>query len=210
MRYFLLFTFSLFLCFPTFAQNAVNTTKPEARTEIEELLGTAKPKKEPQSIQDFANLHYLNCTQTQHPILAGEDLERACACTKDKFRENMDLNQIREMQNNTKEGQYQQSRMLLFVYAPCIKFPLQMMLSIQCMNNTKNKYLMKNQPNTCGCIATRVSKAATDLIPQYIETAIKLRIDLSRPFDILVRPVHIDSYLSSHTSQCLREFEDIY
>ncbi len=208
MRLFLLTIFTLSFHWNAYAQNP---PPPKAIEQIEELLGKKKQETtEPVTLNQFANKHFNNCSNTKHPIIIGQDLLRLCACTRDRFLENMSIPQIRAMQKNDDEGRYQKSRMLLFVYAPCIKFPLNRMISTTCMRNVQNKYLMKSQSATCQCIADRVSEASYKLIGKYMQGIIKLKMEDREPLNLLVKENHFNDLMFNHTKQCLREFEGIY
>mgnify|MGYP001798203450 CR=1 FL=1 len=134
---------------------AADSSRPRGTLDLDpqqdvlELLDQApkqeeqKTVPEPQTINDFANQYYGDCVKQGHPILRGVDLELMCGCASAQISENMTVQQMQERLENTEAGQQQRSRMLLFVYTPCIQYPIKSYTHRQCVNDPEIKFSMK-------------------------------------------------------------------
>ncbi len=160
-------------------------------------------------VTNYARKYYSNCVQAKHPILEGADLQLLCSCTAAKFTEVMSASEIEEMQQPTSEGQHQRNRMLMFVYAPCIEFPTRAMIMNECMSKTQNQYMMKNQVQTCECLADGVAKDMAELAPQYIEQAIRKNPKDLDPLALLLNSDAYEKRSIYHTRVCLSKYEGL-
>ena len=201
---------------PAFAQtiylqpNKTQKEAPKADEQIDELLGKKAPQQAPQTLGEYARAYHQNCLATDHPILAGKDLEDLCGCTANNFLDVMTLEQVLEMQQSTSEGLFQRNRMLLFVYAPCIEYPTRTMILKECMGQTRNKFFMKNQSATCSCLANGVAEDLKELAPKYIENALRRNEKTLDPLGLLMNSDHFDERMRYHTRRCLADHEGIY
>ncbi len=134
---------------------------------------TKKKAAPPETINDFANLYYKNCTKQEHPILKGKSLELLCGCTSAQIPQNMSVKQMRDMQENTPEGEHQRSRMLLFVYTPCIQYPTKALVRKQCLDNPEVKAGMKQYKRVCECLADGMAGFMKEEAPRYVEMAMR-------------------------------------
>lgn len=110
-----------------------------------------------ENIHTFAEQYYQNCLQKDDPVLKGESLKALCQCSAQKIPDVMTVKQVKQMQEETAEGQLQRNRMAIHVYAPCMKHPTQAMLLNNC---NANKAALKDYPNggaICTCMADKVA-----------------------------------------------------
>lgn len=87
--------------------------------------------------KDAANAYYRNCKAQSDPRLRPETQEELCACTAVQMMEKMSVQEVQTMSHNDQSGRMALNKMLVEVYAPCINFPVQDMISEECMNDPK-------------------------------------------------------------------------
>lgn len=127
----------------------------------------------PQSIKAFANQYFENCQKQQHPVLNGENLEMLCACSSAKVTQVMTTDNVKDMQQDTSEGQYQRNRLLTDVYIPCMEFPTQALLLDTCLKNPNVGQKMRNGAQICKCMAGGVSAYMVKEAPKYVRQALQ-------------------------------------
>lgn len=176
---------------------------PEER--IEEMLG--EKKDDLQTLQDYTDAFYNNCVNTQHAILGGKDLAFMCRCASTKFSQEMSVEQIQEIQKGTPEGQYQNIRMLSFVYQPCLEAPIYAMITKSCISNPQNKYLMKHPEATCACLGANVAGGIKEAAPIYIEAVAGGQYQDVGPLDLLVNIKEFESKYEHFSKRCVKKFE---
>ncbi len=184
---------------------------PEQQDDVLDLLGEspsvealqAEPKA--QTINDFANAYYKNCMKQQDPILQGESLGMMCACTAAKVSDTMSVKNMQAMQNNDAEGKLQRSRMLMFVYTPCIEYPTQALITNQCLNNEGVRSSMKNYQRVCECLGDGMAKFMREKAPKYIEAAIRRNQNDLDPLKHLMQSRVFDEQSQYHMRSCINK-----
>jgi len=216
MRIFYLFFGSFFLITPAFAQGAyvpprnapnIGPTPSTPQGELDELLDGKKVIRQPETIADYTYLHYKQCLATEHPILAGKDLQRMCSCTAANFSKTMSVADIREIEAGSAEGVFQRNRLLYFVYAPCVPPIIAKMVTSQCMSNKKNAYMMKNQGGMCACLGDRMETKFEEIVPAYIQDSMLFPSSPPNPLDLLVHERTFETQLRHFTNTCLFKYE---
>lgn len=178
--------------------------------ELKDETPLAEHEKEPPpeaTIEDFANRYYQNCAAQQHPILQGESKELLCGCTAAQLPKAMTVDQVREMQEDTPEGQFQRNRMMMFVYAPCIEHPTRALVLDQCMNDIKVRSAMKNFKTVCGCLADKMASYMKERAPTAIETSIRQNQTDTDPLRTLLESPAFDEMSRAKMSECIALYE---
>ena len=185
---------------------------PQQDQELLELLDEApapaeKPAPEPQSINDFANVYYKNCLAQDHPTLKEDQLTMLCACTAANIPGTMTVQNMRDMQTNTAEGQTQRARMLMFVYTPCIEFPTKALVMQQCLSDPKVKSGMKHYYKVCDCLSDGMAKFMKERAPKTVETALnRNKTDLD-PLRLLLESPAFEEESKYHMTTCVQTHE---
>lgn len=151
-----------------------------------------------------ANDFYKNCIAQEHPILKGEMLELFCGCTSAKMTETMTPEQVAIMNTDSKEGQYQRNRMLMFVYTPCIAYPTEALVTQQCLSQ-KDK--MKRPLKTCPCVGKGMGEYMTLHAPKVIERALRRNAKDLDPLRMLLESRSFDDQAQYYMSQCIAKHE---
>lgn len=159
------------------------------------------------TIEDFAGRYYQNCMAQDHPLLQGENLELLCGCTAAQLSKVMTVEQVRQMQEDTADGQYQRNRMMMFVYAPCIEHPTRALVLDQCMNDPKVRGAMKNFKTVCNCLADGMAAFMKERAPGVIESAIKYNEKDIDPLRRLLESKAFDDMSQAKMRECIALYE---
>lgn len=202
MRAFILFLTFLGFLFPV-AGMAAEVYIHKDTGKIEVTPEGVPEEQAPADINAFANAYYQNCTKKEHPIIKGEDLQMLCACTAAKIPDVMNVEQMEALQTNTSEGQYQRNRMLMFVYTPCIEYPVVALVKDSCMNNPKIKTNMSEYKKVCSCLADHMAEFVSTQAPKTIEAALKRDPRDIDPLALLVNGEAFERQSAIHMKECL-------
>ena len=194
----------------SYAQGTVSDPLQESEMtseeQIEQMLDG--PKGELETLKSYTDAFYNNCAETKHPIVGGGDLAFLCRCASAKFAKEMSVENIKEIQKGTLEGDFQKLRLLNFVYAPCLEGPIFLMIKKSCLNNQKNRYLMNNPEFTCGCVAKGVTnETITKASPKYIEGFAKGVYQDVPPLELLVNTQTFERNYRHFSKYCVKKFE---
>lgn len=191
----------------TAAQEEFLSADPDLNELLDEAPPVAAPRREPTTIEDFANRYYSNCVAQDHPFLRGEDVKLLCGCTSAKIPENMTVQQMRDMQDNTQEGQTQRARMLMFVYTPCISYPTRALVNDQCINNPEIKSTLKHYQDVCRCLGDSMADYMDERAPDAMEAALTRNMTDVDPLRTLMESKGFEKYSSFYMKKCVEKHE---
>lgn len=105
----------------------------------------------------MANAYYENCTSKQDPRMSPQSQQAMCACTSVKMMENLSVQDIAVMGQNNQAGRNMLNKMMLDVYAPCMQYPVEDMISVSCLKDDKidKMNLRMDKNKLCSCMAKR-------------------------------------------------------
>jgi len=105
--------------------------------------------------KEQANNFYLNCKGKQDTRMRPESQDAMCACTSAAVMQAMSLEDIQVMSGNTPESRIALNKMLLHVYAPCMSYPVQDLVGMQCLSDPNIDKMGVKIPkeSLCSCIA---------------------------------------------------------
>ncbi|USO06346.1 MAG: hypothetical protein H6859_03930 [Rhodospirillales bacterium] len=163
------------------------------------------PEAVPQTINEFANAYYKNCMNKQHPVLDSENLQTLCACTAAKIPGVMSVKDMRAMQNDDDEGRLQRSRMLLFVYTPCIEYPTRALIINQCLNTPDVQNTIKNYQRVCTCLGDGMAQFMREKAPKYVEVALNRNPDTLDPLGMLMKSKAYEQESRYYLQRCIQK-----
>jgi hypothetical protein len=111
MRLFLLLAVLMTIAMPASAQDMLKDAR-EADP-AENILGD---KKDPEDINDYATKYYQSCVAANQTDNLKEYVETQCGCTSAEMTKFMTLKDMQNLFKKTKEGDFQQSRVILLAY----------------------------------------------------------------------------------------------
>lgn len=160
----------------------------------------------PRDINEFANAYYNNCLKKQHPLLDADSQEDLCACTAANIPQTMSVENMKAMQNADDEGRLQRSRMLMFVYTPCIEYPTRSLILNQCLNNPDVAGKIKNYQQICSCLGDGMAEFMRDEAPRFIENEIRKNPDSVDPLGYMMRTPLYQNRSEYYLRQCIRKY----
>lgn len=103
---------------------------------------------------------YNNCVAKRDPRMTEDHQKEFCACSAVKMQEKMTLEETQTMFKPGQEGRDMLNKMLIHVYAPCMRYPIQDQIQAQCMKDPKVASLSKdNDPEKlCACMGSQTGK----------------------------------------------------
>ncbi len=103
-----------------------------------------------------AKTYYANCMAKGDPRLTAESHEALCACTAAAMQKSMTVEDVQEMNASTPESRDKLNKMLTEVYAPCMSYPVQDLVTAQCQQDEKIKLMgLKDMGGLCSCMGKR-------------------------------------------------------
>lgn len=158
-------------------------------------------------MKDFSNAYYKNCMAQDHPILKGESLKLLCGCTAAKLPEAMTIPQLQAMATSTAEGDLQRSRMMMFVYAPCMEHPTKALILDQCMGDPKVRNGLKHANRVCECLGDEMGKFMKERGPRVIEGALRRNVKDLDPLGSLMQSKAFDKASQAALQDCMALYE---
>ena len=164
------------------------------------------------SSKELANKYFTSCMSKHDPIMTKFSQEMLCGCTSAKIQETMNIEEIRAMFTNTKEGAFQRSRVMAFIYVPCMEYPVYDLLNNECIGNEEIRKNLKNYNKVCSCLAENMSKFITKEGSNILSSS--PRNNIPNP-DALMQSTLADFMNSEayerkasyHTSVCIQKHE---
>ncbi len=105
--------------------------------------------------KEQGNNYYYNCKSKPDPRMRPESQDAMCACTSVMMMEKMTVEEVQVMMGDTPQSRQALNKMLIEVYAPCMNYPVQDLVGMQCLEDKKIDALGSNVPKEelCGCVA---------------------------------------------------------
>lgn len=174
MRTFLLFTVVLFVSFNAQAQGLFK----EQNQALTELLDTSKM---PKNMNDYANIYFMKCMQSNNISELQPYMIAQCACTSAEIQKNMTFPQMEKLFNNRTRDDYYYTRFMTLAYVPCLRYSMHDLAYDLCKNKKSNS------ENQCKCVGKGVADhfsvpGAISLIPGYTGGGFSLTDTVDNPF----------------------------
>jgi hypothetical protein len=160
---------------------------------------------EAQTPEEFANGFFRDCIRQDHPILRGGHLEMFCGCTSAKITETMTLKEMKATKRDSEHGQFQRNRMLMFVYAPCLAYPVREMTIEQCLGN---KDTLKDSTGTCTCAGDKISEYILIESPKVIERMISYNKLSGDPISQFLESAELELHNKEYMTHCVAQYEE--
>ena len=107
--------------------------------------------------KEMATAYFKNCVLKDGGIISASSQKKLCACTSARMVDAFTLEDMRDMGGNDQKARDAINKMIVNVYAPCIKAPAQDYYRSVCMNNPDTKKLTSNTEPLCSCMAYEVA-----------------------------------------------------
>ncbi len=124
--------------------------------------------------KETANAYYNNCMLTPDKRMSKDTHMMLCSCTSVKMMETMTIEDIQVMAQQSQAGRDMLNKMLLNVYAPCMNFPVQDLVELECLQDKKIDMagVKMDRSALCHCVAKKTgtwfSSTGTALMAKVI------------------------------------------
>lgn len=162
-----LYAFLILLTFMTAPARAQDILRDHRADDPSALLDGNIQK--PETEADYANLYYERCLRSNEDPVMKEYVATQCACTSVKMMEFMNLKDMEALFTRTQEGNFQQARILMLAYAPCMYDSVYDFVFDGCYFSKENQQTVRHRRAVCECyagdMANHVAKNGYKFIP---------------------------------------------
>ena len=108
----------------------------------------------------MANNFFASCLNRQDPRMSPDTQEAMCACNAAMIMQNMTVEEVQTMKEQTQAGRDMLNKMLLEVYTPCINYPVHDLVEAECLRNENidKAGIAMPKAEICGCTAKKMSE----------------------------------------------------
>ena len=109
--------------------------------------------------KEQANAYYVNCKSKPDPRMKPESQDAFCSCTAVTMMKTLSVEDVNAMAGNDQTARNALNTMLLDVYAPCMSYPVEDLVTAQCLNDPRISQIGSATPaqDICGCMAARTA-----------------------------------------------------
>lgn len=122
------------------------------------LIVAALPAKAQTRISnEMANTYFANCMKGEADNLTAQTKETMCACTAAQMMLGFSVEDMEAMSRRDEAARLALNKMIVNVYAPCIRYPAFDYYYGVCSADPRSLTLSKNPQAMCHCLANKVS-----------------------------------------------------
>ncbi len=164
--------------------------------------------KDPQTVADYANLFYERCNAEakEHESLRSY-VETQCTCTAAALPGMMTLQDMQALFTKTNEGSFQQGRVYMLAYIPCLATSMKDLTYDNCRASLAVKERLKYPDAVCGCMARNISeftaKYGQNLIPGFSRQGFSVAKSVPDPFTTILNSDAMALRLKDYGTSCL-------
>ncbi|MEM7618372.1 MAG: hypothetical protein AAF244_03200 [Pseudomonadota bacterium] len=150
-----------------------------------------------------ARNYYENCAAKQDPNMSANTQKLLCACTAVQMHQKMTTQDVEAMTIQDARGRAATNKMILEVYAPCMKHPAGELSYKNCLGNPQTASITENPEKTCQCMS---SKIANYLSTRGVDVFTKILNDnpnATDPMAALANDPNFQSFAQAQLVSCL-------
>lgn len=146
--------------------------------------------KAPETVADYANQFYSDCTKSNQDKSLKDYVTAQCACTAAKMSEFMSLKDMQTLYTKTKDGDFQQGRVMLLAYIPCLYDSVNDFVYDNCINDKEIRKNLIHEKKYCECygrgMGDYVASKGPNLVPGFAATRFLSEKSVPNPFGHIV------------------------
>ena len=212
MRYFLiLLTFIVsFIPFAhvAHAQGAFSTEEKQEQS-IDEQLGLTKPKNERESSgdirKDIALRYYDDCNKYKEGVLSAAEQDMFCSCISNGIDLGLSTEEAKLLYDESRKGQRARDKMMLEIYAPCMKFPIRDTV----INTCRTSKAMDGYPQKktlCECQANMLTQHVGIISENLVQGALQSEKWYKDPIGNYLQSQDFRSSADGYLQRCIQIF----
>jgi hypothetical protein len=156
--------------------------------------------------EKVANAYYQACMEHDDDRLGGESQDALCGCMSVKIMSALTLEDIAAMSPKPGPGRAAFDKMLMNVYGPCMKAPVEDTLYRQCMGDRKIKeFSLRDTGKLCRCTASRSGAYYEQQAEPMMQDILRRAPGLSDPVTYILDDQGLRQRAEDILFECLKE-----
>ena len=152
----------------------------------------------------MAEAYFQNCkSQPAQGGLSAKSQKYLCACTAAAMMNTMQVEDVQAMSQPNAAGRAATNKMLINVYAPCMRFPAKDHYYNNCITNPQTKTLSRNPQKLCGCMSDEVANYLENRGPEVFKQILQRNPNIVDPMTALTNDKAFQSYAQSRLIGCV-------
>jgi len=210
MRFFLvLFVFMVSLPTLANAQGAFSNEKQEEQKPIDEQLGLTKPKEGRKSSgdirKDIALRYYDDCKKYKEGVLSTSEQDLFCSCISSGINLGLSTEEAKLLYDESRKGQRARDKMMLKIYAPCMKYPVQETVESTCFQSKAlNAYPQKK--SLCDCQSSMITQHVNIIAESIVQGALQSEKWYKDPLGNYLKSNDFRAKVDGYLERCMQIF----
>lgn len=168
------------------------------------LLAMAVPAYATQITEDGARAFYNSCKNKPDPNMSGKTQDELCACSAAHMFKYMTVEDVKAMSQQNEAGRIATNKMIVNVYAPCMKFPAKELYYKNCISNPQTATMVKKDPEAvCQCMSTKVADYLSEDGPDVFSQILMRNPTITDPMAALSEDKEFQSFAQKQLFSCL-------
>ncbi|MCE7886233.1 MAG: hypothetical protein DYH13_01845 [Alphaproteobacteria bacterium PRO2] len=134
----------------------------------------------PQTVNEYANIYFENCHKANTETELDEYVVTQCACTASKLPEFMELKNMRSLFTKSQEGDFQQSRVMMLAYMPCLYESINEFVFDSCYYSNDMRKKMNSPRKICECYSHKMGDYIASKAEFFIPGMVRGGFDVTK------------------------------
>lgn len=206
--FFVLFT--LIIAHPTLA-HAQGTFSNENKEEqsIDEQLGLTAPEEGRKSSgdirKDIALRYYDDCKKYKEGVLSTGEQDLFCSCISNGIDLGLSTEEAQLLYDESSKGQRARDKMMLKIYAPCMKFPIRNAVKDTCLGSQAlDAYPQK--PSLCDCQSDMMTQQINIIAESIVRGALQSNKWYKDPLGSYLQTEEFRRQADGYLERCVQIF----
>lgn len=152
-----------------------------------------------------ARNYYENCASKQDPNMSADTQKLLCACTAVQMHKKMTTKDVEDMAQQNQKGRLATNKMILEVYAPCMKHPAGELYYKNCIGNPQTVNITKNPEKTCQCMSSKIANYLSTRGVDVFTKILNENPNATDPMAALANDKTFQSFAQSQLMSCLQK-----
>lgn len=154
--------------------------------------------------RDMANAYYQQCLQGNDPRISDQTKDMMCSCTAAAMMQNMSVEDVQTMAQQSQAGRNALNKMMINVYAPCIQYPARDYYFGTCINNPQTAQMSSNPQGLCTCLADNVAQHLGQNSQQVFSEILRRNPNITDPMSALTSDREFEQFAQQRLLACVQ------
>ena len=150
-----------------------------------------------------ARNYYDNCKNKSDPNITPITQKLLCACTAVQLFKNMSVGDVDSMALQNQAGRLALNKMIIDVYAPCMKHPAKELYYQNCITNPETQNLTKNPEKTCSCMSSNIASYLSTRGVDVFQKILRENPNITDPMAALSNDKTFQKFTQTQLMGCL-------